>query len=124
MPGDGPVGVLFDLPGLTGRDYDRLMDSLGVGEDPPDGALLHLAGPHPEGGWFIVSVWASAGAFERFAHERLVPAARALGIAPVRPHVFPVHELLVRGSVPAEAGADFAAAVVALARRRSAASRP
>ena len=119
MPGDGPAGVLFDLPGLTPRDYEALMQSRGIAERPPDGARLHLAGPPPAGGWLFVSVWESTRAFDRFARDQLVPAARGLGIPPVRPQMFPVHHLLVRASKSAESGTDFAAAVVALLPRRS-----
>jgi hypothetical protein len=106
---------------LTQRDYEALLDALGINMAPPDGALLYLAGPHPDGGWLIVTVWLSTDAFERFATERLLPAARALGIAPVRPRIFPVSDLLARrtrpeGDQPAD---DLYEAVVALTRRRT-----
>lgn len=111
--------MLFDLPALTQRDYETLMQSLDVGSAPPEGALLHLAGPHPAGGWLIVGVWESAEAFERFANERLRPAARAVGITPVRPRIFPVHDLLARfpGVEHGDVGADFAEAVITLTSR-------
>src|SRR5262245_53514254 len=94
------------------------MQALEVASGPPPGGLLHLAGPHPDGGWLIVDVWESADAFERFAGERLLPAARELGISPVRPKVFPVHELLARTPQVghAAAGSEFADAIIALAR--------
>ena len=119
MPGDGPAGVLFDLPAVTQSDYESLMAALDIGGAPPEGALLHLAGPHPDGGWLIVDVWESQNAFECFANERLLPAARALGISPVRPRIFPVHDLLAGDPRPGGAGAhsDFLDAVSALARR-------
>ena len=114
----GPVGVLFDLPAVTQQQYDSLMQALEVASGPPAGGLLHLAGPHPDGGWLIVDVWESVSAFERFASERLLPAARELGISPVRPKVFPVHELLARTPQlgHAEVGSEFADAIIALAR--------
>jgi hypothetical protein len=121
VPGQGPAGVLFDLPGLTQRDYHALTEALEIDTAPPDGAVLYLAGPHPEGGWLIVTVWLSVEAFQRFATERLLPAARALGIAPVRPRIFPVSDLLARraeceGDQPA---GDLHDAVVALTRRHT-----
>ncbi len=126
MPGEGPAGVLFDLPGVTQRDYDSLMQSLDIGSAPPEGALFHLAGPHPDGGWLIVSVWESLHAFERFANERLLPAARALGVTPVRPRIFPVYELLARNTMlgQAEFGSTFSDAVVALAGRHARSGDP
>lgn len=94
MP-DRATGVLFDLPGVTERQYEALLDALWLGGEVPDGVLFHLAGPHPAGGWLVVDVWESEGAFERFARERLISAARAVGIAPVKPRLFPVHDLAV-----------------------------
>jgi hypothetical protein len=122
VPGEGLAGVLFDLPAVTQGDYEALIQALEVGSTPPEGALLHLAGPHPDGGWLILDVWESVEAFESFASERLLPAARALGISPVRPRVFPVHDLLARSGQTSEAelGTDLAEDVIALARRRAA----
>ena len=124
MPDQGPAGVLFDLPGLTQREYHALMQALEINMAPPDGALLYLAGPHPDGGWLIVTVWQSAAAFQRFAVERLLPAAREFGIAPVRPRIFPVSDLLARrahleGDQPA---GDLHDAVIALTRRHTSAA--
>jgi hypothetical protein len=87
------TGVLYDLPDLTQRDYDALMGQLGLDEDPPDGGILHVAGPHPAGGWLILDVWCSQEAFDRFARDRLLPAARDLRLTISRPRVFPVHNV-------------------------------
>jgi hypothetical protein len=87
------TGVLYDLPDLTQRDYDALMGQLGLDDDPPEGGILHVAGPHPAGGWLILDVWDSVEAFDRFAHERLLPAARGLRLTISRPRVFPVHNV-------------------------------
>jgi hypothetical protein len=93
MPGRA-TGVLFDLPGVTQRQYESLMEALWLEQERPVGALLHLAGPHPAGGWLVVDVWESEAAFERFARAKLIPAAKAVGIAPVKPRLFPVHDLM------------------------------
>lgn len=93
MPGSA-TGVLFDLPGVTQRQYESLMEALWLEEERPAGALFHLSGPNPAGGWLVVDVWESEAAFERFARERLIPAARAVGIPPVKPRLFPVHDLI------------------------------
>ena len=89
MTQSGPIGVLFDLPGVTQRQYELLLDALWLEEELPEGGLLHLAGPHPAGGWLVVDAWESEDAFERFARERLISAAKAVGIAPVKPRMFP-----------------------------------
>jgi hypothetical protein len=93
MPG-AATGVLFDLPGVTERQYEALLEALWVEDELPQGVLFHLAGPHPAGGWLVVDVWESESAFERFARERLIPAAKAVGIAPVKPRLFPVRDLV------------------------------
>jgi hypothetical protein len=87
MPGRA-TGVLFDLPGVTERQYESLLEALWLGDEVPEGVLVHLAGPHPAG------VWESESAFERFARERLIPAAKSVGITPVKPRLFPVHDLI------------------------------
>ena len=93
MPGRA-TGVLFDLPGVTQRQYELLLEALWLEDELPDGVLMHLAGPHPAGGWLVVNVWESEAAFERFARQRLIPAAKAVGIPPVKPRLFPVHDLV------------------------------
>jgi hypothetical protein len=52
-------------------------------EPPPDGLLLHLAGPTDEG-FRVIDVWTSENAWRRFHEERLAPAIAALG-GPARP---------------------------------------
>lgn len=52
-------------------------------DPPPDGLILHVAGPTDEG-VRIIDVWESETAWEVFRAERLVPAIAALG-GPARP---------------------------------------
>jgi hypothetical protein len=52
-------------------------------DPPPDGLILHLAGPTDEG-VRIIGVWESEEAWQRFRSERLDPAIAALG-GPARP---------------------------------------
>jgi hypothetical protein len=92
------TGVLFDLPGVTERQYEALLEALWLEDKAPEGVLFHLAGPNPAGGWLVVDVWESEGAFERFARERLIPAAKEVGITPVKPRLFPVHDLVATAS--------------------------
>ena len=63
-----------------------------------------------------MTVWRTEAAFEEFARERLLPAARALGISPVRPQIFPIHELLAPPSDQVRSGGDFEEAVSHLLR--------
>jgi hypothetical protein len=52
-------------------------------EPPPEGLLVHVAGPTDEG-VRIIDVWESEEAWEQFRAERLAPAIAALG-GPARP---------------------------------------
>jgi hypothetical protein len=54
------IGVLFDMH---------------LGGMLPPGAPSHVAGPTPRG-WREVDVWESEQAFERFAHEQVLPLNR------------------------------------------------
>ena len=51
-----------------------------VGDDAPEGLIVHAAGVYEGNRWRSVSVWESEEAFNRFRDERLMPAVlRALG---------------------------------------------
>lgn len=47
-------------------------------DPPPEGLILHVAGPTDEG-VRIIDVWEDEEAWERFRAERLAPAIAALG---------------------------------------------
>jgi hypothetical protein len=66
-------------------------------EPPPDGLIVHVAGPTDEG-VRIIDVWESEDAWQRFRSERLDPAIAELG-GPGRPEptfrdLHPEHVLL------------------------------
>jgi hypothetical protein len=55
----------------TWEDYERI--SKAVGDDPPEGLIVHAAGE--EGGkWRSVGVWESEEDWNRFREGRLMPA--------------------------------------------------
>jgi heme-degrading monooxygenase HmoA len=41
---------------------------------------MRLAGPSPNGGWRVVSVWESREQFDQFRRERLEPALKDAGL--------------------------------------------
>ena len=79
-------------------------------DTPPEGLLVHVAGPTEEG-VRIIDVWESEEAWERFRSECLAPAIAALG-GPSRPeptfrdlhpeHVVVRNRTASRGRGPAE----------------------
>ncbi len=53
------VAMSMRWEGTTQEQYDGVMNRLGLDEDPPEGVLLHVAGP-VEGAWRVVDVCAHA----------------------------------------------------------------
>jgi hypothetical protein len=56
------------------RNYDHVVERLGVEADPPDGLVVHTAGFDDEAGVFrIFDVWETQEQGERFMRDRLMP---------------------------------------------------
>lgn len=84
------VAMLLEWPGQTREQYEQLMELVALEAEPPEGGLLHVAGPMA-GGWRVVDIWESEEAFERFADERLRPAVQQVGIPGMpEPQFYPV----------------------------------
>ncbi len=56
--------------------YRRVLE--GLGDDPPEGLIVHLAVERPEGGLRYFDVWESEEDWDRFAEERLHPVVHPL----------------------------------------------
>lgn len=90
---------MFDNPTGTQEQYDAASQQIGASADNmPDGGILHVAGPGPNGGWRVVEVWESEDAARKFDEERVEPVLRQLGVERPAPQTWPVHRLLVAGS--------------------------
>jgi hypothetical protein len=73
------IGLQISGPGWTTEQLDRLSEVV-LSEGTPDGLLFHaiwLTGDGAEG----MDFWASRDHFDRFASEKLGPAATAAGLA-------------------------------------------
>jgi hypothetical protein len=80
-------------PMLTAELYDAVNEKAGVGENLPEGLLMHTAG-EVDGQWQIVDVWESEEAADRFGTERLGPAIESvMGAAPPGPPPTTIYEL-------------------------------
>ena len=84
------IGVIFDAPGVTEEQYERV----GAQLRPllPPQLLAHVAGPR-EGGWVVVEVWESEAAMRTFIEQHAGAALQAANYPPVQPQFFPVHRL-------------------------------
>jgi hypothetical protein len=88
------VAMIVDNPEGSQEAYERIRALLGV--EQPAGGICHLAGPAPDGGWRVIEVWESEEDAQRFAKERLAPAAEAVGTPPPpSPTLWPLHSYLV-----------------------------
>ncbi|HEV7461279.1 MAG TPA: hypothetical protein VGN78_12130 [Solirubrobacteraceae bacterium] len=89
---------LFDNPEGTQEQYDAASEQLGItSENLPDGGVLHVAGPSPNGGWRVVEVWESEEAAQKFDEETLLPLLQSVGVDRPEPEIWSVHNLVVRG---------------------------
>jgi hypothetical protein len=86
-----PFAQIIDMPGASAGEYEQAFALIHPDGAWPDGQLDHIAGPTP-GGFRVVDVWESRGAFERFERDVLAP----LGLAGAPADEFPVHTRYAR----------------------------
>ena len=64
-----------DVP-IDAAFYERIL--AGLGPEPPQGLIIHLACERPEGGLRYVDVWETKEDCDRFTDERLHPVIHVL----------------------------------------------
>ena len=72
------ICLVFEAPGMTQAQYEQVLNDVG-GNPPAEGALYHVAGPS-EDGWYVIEVWQSQEAFDRFFRDTLQGALQRAGI--------------------------------------------
>jgi hypothetical protein len=91
-----PFARLFDNPDVSQEQYDAVRKMTGAGPDNvPEGAILHVAGPSPKGGWRVIEVWESEDAAKAW-DERLVPMLEQHGIQRPAPETWEPHVVMTR----------------------------
>lgn len=90
------VGIRIRLAGMGVEQFDELDAAIDARGNRPDGLIFSASGPS-DADWEVIDFWDSRAQFDRFAEERIGPAARAAGLT-ARPeiHEFPVHEYVSR----------------------------
>jgi hypothetical protein len=73
------VVMRMEWPEVTQEQYDATLEAVGWEENPPDGAIFHVAF-FDEGGFKVLDVWESRDKFQMFLEERLYPGIRQVGI--------------------------------------------
>ena len=93
------VGIRQKFSGGTQANYDAAHAVMEIDTDPPEGMIVHSAGP-VDGGWGVIDYWESREAFDKFVQERLMPLLHGLGDRgfpnPPDVHEFAVHNLQTR----------------------------
>ncbi len=85
------VVVLFNTPGGTSEQYDKIWDSLrAAGESNPKGLLSHVGAAKPDGSWFVCDIWESEEDFKEFG-KVLMPIVASSGMPLSEPMILPTH---------------------------------
>ena len=66
------VGIRLKFVGGTQENYDAAHGVMEIDSNPPEGMIVHAAGP-VDGGWGVIDFWESREAFDRFVSGRLMP---------------------------------------------------
>ena len=90
---------VFDNPEGTREQYDAARAQIDVSSDNmPEGALLHVAGESPTGGWRVAEIWESEEAAQKFDAETVLPVLERVGVERPEPTTWQVHNLVMRGA--------------------------
>jgi hypothetical protein len=93
MSNNQGIVALFDIPGMTAAQYDRVIKELeAAGAGSPKGRLYHVASAK-EAGWFVVDVWESGELLNQFA-QTLMPILQKNGVTPPQPQIYPTHNII------------------------------
>ena len=87
---------MFENPNVNQEQYDAGRAATGASQDNmPDGGIVHIAGPSPNGGWRVIEVWESEEQAKAW-DDRIEPILQQAGINRPTPEKWAVHNLLKR----------------------------
>lgn len=88
------VVVIFEMPGLTASQYDAILAELKAqGKLTTEKRCSHVAFQKSES-WCVIDVWESEKDIMEMGQETLFPIFGKLGITPVPPAIYPVHNFI------------------------------
>lgn len=94
------VLMLFETPGATVEQYERMNAIMGINgdEDAPAGLISHVAG-RTDDGMLIADVWESEEQLRAFFADHLGAALAEVGIdGSAHPRILPIHNMIARGA--------------------------
>jgi len=76
------VSVVLRFPKVDNATdrYDRVVEEMGVQDNPAKGAVYHWCAPSPDGGLLICDVWETRADFDKFAEEQIAPLGQKHGL--------------------------------------------
>ena len=93
-----PVAVEMNFKGATTDQYDQVIQRMGLtqGGEMPPGGISHFVTRTGDGLW-IVDIWESKEAYEKFAQEQIGPYSQEAGITePPEVRFHELHNYLTR----------------------------
>ena len=85
------VVVVFEAPGFTAQNYDKVWEDLrAAGHANPKGLISHVGFQKLNDNWMVVDVWESAEAFQEFG-KTLMPIIEKTGVQVPEPMVLPAY---------------------------------
>ena len=88
------ITLVFEIPGMTAKEYDAAMNELiAQGKLPNPNLLSHVAFQKGNN-WCVVDVWKSQEAFMDFGQQALGPIFQKLNLQIDMPKTYPVHNYI------------------------------
>ena len=88
------IAMVFEVPGMTAKQYDAAMDELiSQGKLPNPNVLSHVSFQKGDN-WCVVDVWESEEACMDFGKNALFPIFQKLNLHVEQPKIFPVHNFI------------------------------
>ena len=88
------IVAYFEFSEMTQKNYDDVIHELKA-----QGSLYNEQRPshvafQKGSSWCVVDVWESEQALMEFANNTLIPIFKKLGLNPIQPEIYPVHNYL------------------------------
>lgn len=88
-----PILAVFDLAADSAEQYDQITQALeAAGAGIPKGRLYHIAYA-TDAGIVVADIWESGALLDQFA-QTLIPVVQKLGLTPIQPQIYPVHDII------------------------------
>ena len=86
--------TVFELSSMTTEKYDQAIGGLeSAGQGNPEGRLYHVASVREDGSIIVIDIWESSELLAEFG-KTLIPVLEKVGVSPVEPKVYPVHNVI------------------------------